>query len=223
MIRGVNVDITIRNSDTGAYLRIPVVPEILEYKEGEALADTIKIINLGNIDYPNGVDLDTLGWNSFFPARYDPSYCATRSLLKPTAYKDKLKAWKDAGTKLQLVCPAAGINKPMRLKNFTWNLKGFEGDIYYQVSFTEVKTVAVKKIATAAITVSKKPTPEQRPPAPAPAPAPTKTYTVKSGDSLSRIAKANGYSDWHTIYDANRSVIGSNPNLIFPGQVYTLP
>lgn len=223
MIRGVNVDITIRDSDTGAYLRIPVVPEILEYKEGDALADTVKIINLGNIDYPNGVDLDTVGWFSFFPARYDPAYCATRSLLKPTAYKDKLKAWKDAGTKLQVVCPAAGINKTMRLKTFTWNLKGFEGDIYYQVLFTEVKAVAVKKLATAAVTVSKKATPEQRTPAPAPPAPPTKTYTVKSGDCLSRIAKANGYSDWHTIYDANRSVIGSNPNLIYPGQVYTLP
>ena len=220
MIRGVDVDITIRDSNTGAYLRIPVVPEILEYKEGDAVADTVKILNLGYVDYANGVELDTLGWSSFFPARYDPAYCVTSSLLSPTAYKDKLKAWKDAGTKLQLVCPAAGINKPMYLKTFTWNLKGFEGDIYYQLSFIEVKAVAIKKMATADIP-SKKPTPEQRPPAPAPAPA--KTYTVKSGDCLSRIAKANGYSDWNTIYNANRSIIGSNPNLIFPGQVYTLP
>ena len=70
MIRGVDVDITIRDSNTGAYLRIPVVPEILEYKEGDAVADTVKILNLGYVDYANGVELDTLGWSSFFPARY---------------------------------------------------------------------------------------------------------------------------------------------------------
>ena len=51
------------------------------------------------------------------------------------------------------------------------------------------------------------------------------TYTVKSGDSLSKIAK-NHYGDaakWHQIYDANKAVIGNNPDLIEVGQVLTLP
>ncbi len=51
------------------------------------------------------------------------------------------------------------------------------------------------------------------------------TYTVKSGDCLWKIA-ANAYGDgsqWRKIYEANQSVIGSNPNLIYPGQVYTIP
>ena len=56
-------------------------------------------------------------------------------------------------------------------------------------------------------------------------PAAGDTYTVKSGDSLSKIAK-NHYGDaakWHQIYDANKAVIGSNPDLIEVGQVLTLP
>jgi nucleoid-associated protein YgaU len=51
------------------------------------------------------------------------------------------------------------------------------------------------------------------------------TYTVVSGDSLSKIAK-NHYGDaakWHQIYDANKSIIGSNPDHIEVGQVLTLP
>ena len=51
------------------------------------------------------------------------------------------------------------------------------------------------------------------------------TYTVVSGDSLSKIAK-NHYGDaskWHQIYDANKAVIGSNPDLIEVGQILTLP
>lgn len=50
-------------------------------------------------------------------------------------------------------------------------------------------------------------------------------YTVKAGDNLSRIAKLI-YGDsakWRDIYEANQSVIGSNPNLIRPGQELVLP
>lgn len=60
-------------------------------------------------------------------------------------------------------------------------------------------------------------------------------YTVVRGDSLWRIAarvlSAGGGPDaghdvavyWPRIYDANRDVIGSDPDLIHPGQVLTLP
>jgi len=51
------------------------------------------------------------------------------------------------------------------------------------------------------------------------------TYTVKSGDSLSKIAK-HYYGDaqqWKKIYEANKDVIGSNPDLIQPGQTYKIP
>lgn len=51
------------------------------------------------------------------------------------------------------------------------------------------------------------------------------TYTVVSGDSLSKIAKHH-YGDaskWHQIYDANKNIIGSDPDKIDVGQVLTLP
>lgn len=49
-----------------------------------------------------------------------------------------------------------------------------------------------------------------------------KTYTVQPGDNLYDIGKAYGVA-WQTIYDANKSVIGGNPNLIKPGQHLKIP
>ena len=54
--------------------------------------------------------------------------------------------------------------------------------------------------------------------------APEQTYTVKKGDSLSKIAK-RVYGDaqqWRKIHEANRDII-DNPDLIYPGQVLKLP
>lgn len=60
--------------------------------------------------------------------------------------------------------------------------------------------------------------------APAAAATAGKSYTVKAGDTLSKIAKehlgdANAYMK---IFEANRDKL-SNPDLIKPGQVLTIP
>ncbi len=49
-----------------------------------------------------------------------------------------------------------------------------------------------------------------------------RTYTVQAGDSLSAIGGRFGV-DWTAIYEANRAVIGPDPNLIVPGQVLAVP
>jgi nucleoid-associated protein YgaU len=77
----------------------------------------------------------------------------------------------------------------------------------------------------APVHVAPKPAPHPAPrPAPKPkAPAATR-YTVKPGDSLSAIAQRfYGTMNWQKIYAANRGVVGSNPNLIRPGEVLTIP
>lgn len=60
--------------------------------------------------------------------------------------------------------------------------------------------------------------------APAPAPA-IKKHVVKKGESLSLIAKQY-YGDvhkWKQIYEANKAVVGDNPDLIKPGQELVIP
>jgi nucleoid-associated protein YgaU len=49
-------------------------------------------------------------------------------------------------------------------------------------------------------------------------------YTIKSGDTLSKIAKQyyGNANEWRRIYDANKSTI-TDPDKIFPGQKIIIP
>ena len=65
--------------------------------------------------------------------------------------------------------------------------------------------------------------------------APPTVYEVRSGDCLWKIARAvliergdraSGTDierSWRSIYDANRALIGSDPDLIHPGQQLAIP
>lgn len=72
--------------------------------------------------------------------------------------------------------------------------------------------------------------------APAATTARAAVYIVETGDCLWRIAQhvlaertgrrpsnAEIATFWPAIYEANRSTIGENPNLIFPGQQFVIP
>ena len=52
----------------------------------------------------------------------------------------------------------------------------------------------------------------------------TRTYVVKSGDSLSKIAKREygNAQDWKRIFEANRDII-KDPDKIYPGQELKIP
>ena len=54
---------------------------------------------------------------------------------------------------------------------------------------------------------------------------PGSKYTVQAGDTLWDIAQRayDDSEDWDTIYDANKQVVGNDPNLIKPGQVLQIP
>lgn len=60
---------------------------------------------------------------------------------------------------------------------------------------------------------------------PVPDPQPTRStirYTVRGGDTLSDIAYWFTLNGYRQLYEDNRRVIGSDPDRIKPGQVYTI-
>ena len=71
--------------------------------------------------------------------------------------------------------------------------------------------------------VKARPAPAAPRSSPTAAPA-TRDYTIKSGDSLSKIAKEfyGNAGDWKKIFEANKDKI-KDPNMIFPGQKIIIP
>lgn len=116
---------------------------------------------------------------------------------------------------------------------FHGNAEEREGKLYFKGTvasenekneiWNAIKTIPDwQKDIVADIKVTGGPAPAQKPAAP-PTPAP-RTYTVKPGDTLSKIAKeflgnANAYMK---IFEVNKDQL-TNPDLIKPGQVLRIP
>ena len=111
----------------------------------------------------------------------------------------------------------------MTIESFSYSQGDLDvGDYSYSISFKSYKTVTLKKInvntSTGKASVSNTVQRVNNTVKP-------KTYTVKSGDTLCTIAKKYyGYvAAYKKIYEANKKIIGANPNMIKAGMVLTLP
>ena len=115
------------------------------------------------------------------------------------------------------------IIRYMSIESFNYSQSGGDVGTYsYTISFKDYRTITMKKIdvnkQTGKATVNntkKRVVSAVRP----------KTYTMRSGDKIYDIAKKyyGDIADYRKIYDANKKLIGSNPNRITPGMVLTLP
>lgn len=224
MIKQLKVEIILLDKEKKIYYGIPVLPPTIQYTNGDTTAQSINIIELGNIEVPNGRDLDSFGWSSEFPARYDAGYVVIDKsrLRKPLEYKDILEEMKTRRAAVQVICPALGINKAMYIQSFNPEFAGFEGDIKYSINFRELRTIRPKKLTVGGTAPPKgKKQPEDRDAVAAK--TKTKTYTVKNGDTLIKIAKKLGIKDWKKeLYEPNKKVIGNDLNKIKVGQVLKL-
>ena len=185
---------------------------------------SVTVCNLGEVTLRGKRKLQQISFSSFFPRQYDSGYCDVRSKSPITMVK-KVEKMKRAGS-VKLIITGV-LSMKVTIESFEWGENDGTGDISYTLSMKEYRTVSIP----ASVLVKEQPAQ----PAAAgsdggtsgrdqPEMTGTQSYTVKSGDSLSAIArKLTGSTNWQAIYEQNKAVIGSNPNMIKPGQVLMIP
>lgn len=217
------VDIYIREIGGDREIRIPLLPEEIEWTGGAATFVTADIMRRGEVVVPSGTELAGCAWKSEFPGELRKNDPMIRGEWKaPKWYNNILEDWKSTGAKLNVLVIGYPFNKDVYLKEYRPRASGAFGDISYDIEFVEAREITIK---TTTVEVETK-----RPASTA------KTYVIQSGDTLWGIAQKfyGSGSKWGTIYDANKEIIektakkygrssSSNGHWIYPGVTLTIP
>ena len=212
-----------------ASLTLPVLPERLTVSAA-GRSRVLEVLELGEVLSLRPPGLCTLGWESFFPK--DPSPCTgglPPALSPQRAVQAIVLAWKEARpVEVRLTGANLGVNGPFGIEEFTYEERwGAPGDLWYAITLKQWVDHSPRRLALDGLGTGADGTLtawEQAGDRTG-EPARPGSYTVVKGDCLWTIAKrfyGSGES-WRTLYEANRAVVGANPNLIYPGQVLTIP
>lgn len=157
-------------------------------------------INTGN-GYYGGLQFKQSTWQAYGGTAYAPrADLATRDQQIAVAEK----VLKGQGPTAWPLCSVrAGLTRGGDAPELSTGPKKKAPETTAQAKTTQAKTAQTKKTAPASPPGTKK----------------AKTYTVASGDTLSTIADDQSVKGgWQSLYAANREVVGSDPDLILPGQ-----
>lgn len=202
-------------------IQLPVLPERFETRNGSSNS-SMNISGLGEIVIMQSRPALQFSFSSFFPATKFPGV-QVGSLTKPLTLVQKINEWKTSKKPVHLIATACGVDLYASIEDFSYSEEGGDPGTYqYSITLKEYREITVRQVKVdipKAVATVKKTEPRVD------NTVQPRTYTVKSGDCLWNIAKkfyGNG-AQYTKIYNANKGVIGGNPNLIYPGQVLTIP
>jgi len=199
----------------GSRILLPINPERIT-AQTEGKMQTFEVINLGDIELPRGIVPARISWESFFPGAARKNTVFVKSWQDPKALVGLISLWRRNNTKVRLLVTETPLNLGCYIASFEHSWGGGYGDCQYRIELVEARELAIYTDAERQrqSAVQKAAAKRSAPPAP-------KTYTVKPGDSLWAIAKKTlgDGSRWKEIYNKNKSIIGPDPNKIYPGQV----
>lgn len=217
-------------------LLLPVTPEKLTIKIKNQNKTSIEI-NDGEINMLKKPGLTEISFDAILPNIKYPFAVYKNGFQNAKPFLETIEKLKTNQKPFQFIVSRTfpngkglfNTNMKVSLEDYSISEDVSEGmDVKVTINLKQYKDFGTK---ICKISFPKSAKPIARTPAPArstaSSPAPTnqnKTYTVKRGDCLWNIAKkfyGNG-SQYRKIYNANRNKI-RNPNLIYPGQVLTIP
>lgn len=210
---------------------LPVAPSKMDMKS-KGQNKTINLINDGEINLIKTTGLCEVSFEALLPNQKYPFACYPDGFRRAGYYIDAFRELMDSGRPFQFIVvrkmPSgtglSGTNLRMTLEDLTVKEDAKEGlDQIVNLKLKQYREYGTKTVelfidqrTTAAEAVQNRQTDH--------APQAGGSYTVQKGDSLWKIAKhfyGNG-ADYRKIYEANSGSI-NNPNLIYPGQVLTIP
>ena len=208
---------------------LPVTPEKISIKIN-GNNKTVNLINEGEINILKKAGLTDIEFEAEIPQVKQP-YAVYKDGFKEAGYFfDIFEGLKTEKKTFQfIVCRKTPVGKKLLNTNMKVSLEDYKisedakngFDFKVKFNLKQYKDYGATVNITIVESKPKASAEPQRETNNSPAPAAEQTYTVVKGDCLWNIAKrfyGNG-AEYSTIYDANRDVIGGNPNLIYPGQV----
>ena len=153
--------------------------------------------------------------NVLLPAQQYP-FMVPGSRAAPYEYLYDLEVWCDKGAQLQWIVSGTSVNASVILEEITQGEQDGTNDLYLTITMRQWQRLEAPVLALSgggATTARDSQT----------GAASTKTYTVQSGDCLWNLAEKyyGDGSQYKKLAAANPEI--TNPNLIYPGQVLTIP
>lgn len=202
-------------------IQLPVLPESFQIKNGSN-NDKVNVVGLGEIVIMQSRPALQISFSSFFPATKFPGLQVS-AITKPLTLVEKINEWKASKKPIHLIVTSCGVDIYAAIEDFTYSeVGGDPGTYQYSLDLKEYREIKVRQVK---VDIPKKTATVKKEEPRVDNTVQPKTYTVVRGDCLWNIAKkfyGNG-AQYTKIYNANKGVIGGNPNLIYPGQVLTIP
>lgn len=213
----------------------PALPEDIQGKSS-AKYQSFDIISQGAVKAPMGTDVEEITWSGEFfgEAKKDEPIVQTDAWKDPVDCVNILKEYLRKGTVLNLIVTGTWINLDVTVASFQPKAYGAFGNIKYSITFAQKKELALYTTKELKISTSKKKKTTSRKKSSTSTSA--KTYTVKSGDTLWKIAQKyyKKGSQWTKIYNVNKKTIeaaakkhgkssSSKGHWIWPGTKLVIP
>lgn len=212
---------------------LPVAPQKIQLKI-KGVNKTYTLINEGEINVLKTPGLTEIEFDALLPNVRYPFAMYKSEFKNARTYLEKLKKYKQDKETFQFIVTRTlpngrmlfDTNMKVSLESYTIkeDAKNYGTDFLVTINLKEYRDYAtklcdIKVVSSEAKVIVQETRAVENPPKPV-----NQTYTVVTGDCLWGIAKkfyGNG-SKYTIIYDANKDKI-TNPNLIYPGQVLTIP
>lgn len=200
---------------TSKELILPVTPPRYFWRHPTKI-EVVSLDQLGEATLHGGYKMgDCTLENVLLPAQQYP-FMVPGSRAAPYEYLYDLEVWCDKGAQLQWIVSGTSVNASVLIEEITQGEQDGTNDLYITIAMRQWQRLETPVLALSgggATTARDSQT----------GAASTKTYTVQSGDCLWNLAEKY-YGDgtqYKKLAAANPEI--TNPNLIYPGQVLTIP